>query len=145
MITREQASLSDHRFQKSVDSLKQAKILLDNLMFDGSINRSYYSIFYSIRSILGLVNLDSSKHSGVLALFDRYFVKTGIFEKEFSKIAHTAFDVRQDSDYDDFFYPVIEEAASQYKKAKKFIDQVYETRLKLTRGQIDLPIVSDNL
>lgn len=144
MITKEQISLSDHRFQKSTDSLKQAKILLDNQMFDGSINRSYYSIFYSIRSILCLVNLDSSKHSGVLALFDRYFVKTGIFEKEFSKIAHTAFDVRQDSDYDDFFYPIIEEASSQYKKAKKFIDEIEEIRLNLINGQIDLPTVSDN-
>ena len=79
MLTREQISLSEHRFQKSTDSLKQAKILPDNQMFDGSINRSYYSIFYSIRSILGLVHLDSSKHSGVLTLFDKYFVKTGIF------------------------------------------------------------------
>lgn len=144
MINREQVSLSDHRFQKSVDLLKQAKILLENQMFDGSINRSYYSIFYSIRSILCFVNLDSSKHSGVLALFDRYFVKTKIFEKEFSKIAHTAFDIRQDCDYDDFFYPIIEEASSQYEKAKKFSDEVEEIRLNLIRGQIDLPTVLDN-
>lgn len=143
MLTKEQISLSEHRFQKSADSLKQAKLLLDSQMFDGSINRSYYSIFYSIRSILCLVHLDSSKHSGVLALFDRYFVKTEIFEKEFSKIAHTAFDVRQDSDYDDFFYPIQEEASSQYNKAKKFIDMLNEIRLNLISGQIDLPIISD--
>lgn len=143
MLTKEQISLSEHRFQKSTDSLKQAKILIDNQMFDGSINRTYYSIFYSIRSILALVHLDSSKHSGVLALFDKYFVKTGIFEKEFSKIAHTAFDIRQDSDYDDFFYPIEEDASSQYKKAKKFIDGVEETRINLINGQIDLPVISN--
>ncbi len=141
MLTPEAINLSDHRFKKSNEALKQAKILLDNLMFDGSINRSYYAIFYSIRSILALTSLDSSKHSGVLSIFDRYFVKTEIFDKQFSKIAHTAFDIRQDSDYEDFFTPVEDEAKSQYLKAELFLLEVDQTRQKIISGQLSLPKV----
>jgi uncharacterized protein (UPF0332 family) len=141
MLTKKIIELSDFRFQKSQDLLKQARILLDNRMFDGSINRSYYSIFYAIRAILGLVNLDSTKHSGVLALFDRYFVKTGIFDKEYSIIAHTAFDVRQDCDYDDFFYPIEDEAIGQFKKAENFINEVEKVRFGIINSKIELPTI----
>jgi len=141
MLTKESIDLSNQRINKSVNLLEQSKVLLENEMFDGSINRSYYSIFFSIRSILGLVNLDSSKHSGVLALFDKYFVKTRIFNKEFSKIAHTAFDIRQDSDYDDFFYPVKEEANNQFQNAKKFVEEADKIRFDIINGKINLPAI----
>lgn len=139
MLTEKIIELSEHRLNKGKDSLKQAKILLAHQMFDGSINRSYYAVFYSIRSILSLVKLDSSKHSGVLSMFDRYFVKTGIFDKQFSKIAHTAFDIRQDSDYEDFYILQEEEAQSQYSDAEKFIVEIENKRLLLIKGEISLP------
>jgi uncharacterized protein (UPF0332 family) len=139
VLSKEQINLSDLRFKKSKDALTQAKILLDNHMYDGCINRSYYSIFYAIRSLLALINADSSKHSGILALYDKHFVKTGVFRKEFSKIAHTAFDIRQDSDYDDFFYPREEEAGSQYRNTEKFVEEVENIRLAIISNQINLP------
>lgn len=110
-------------------------------MFDGSINRSYYAIFYSIRSILALIGLDSKKHSGVLSIFDRYFVKMGIFEKKFSRMAHTAFDVRQDCDYEDFFVPSEDDAKTQYSKAEIFVAEIEQKRQKIINKQIILPEV----
>ncbi len=47
--------------------------------------------------------IDFSKHSGVLAYFQKNYVKTGIFQKEYSKILTEAFEVRSDSDYDDYY------------------------------------------
>jgi len=75
---------------------------LRNHQYDGSVNRSYYAIFNAVRSVLALLRTDSRSHSGVISFFDRYFVKTGIFDKRFSKIVHAAFDTRQDNDYEDF-------------------------------------------
>jgi uncharacterized protein (UPF0332 family) len=69
-----------------------------------------YAIFNGIRSILALMGLDSRKHSGIISLFDAYFVRTGLFGKEMSRIAHRAFDTRQTSDYDDFQILTLEQA-----------------------------------
>ncbi len=141
MLAPETVNLSNHRLKKSKEALKQANVLLENQMFDGSINRSYYAIFYSIRSILALIGLDSKKHSGVLSIFDRYFVKMGIFEKKFSRMAHTAFDVRQDCDYEDFFVPSEDDAKTQYSKAEIFVAEIEQKRQKIINKQIILPEV----
>lgn len=116
--------LSKYRLDKAKDLLNQAKLLHENGKFDGSINRSYYAIFNAIRALLALLKLDSSKHSGVISYFDRYFVKQGFFDKRFSKIAHSAFDIRQDNDYEDFYNPTDEESNNQIIDGEDFINEV---------------------
>lgn len=52
--------------------------------------------------MLGLLatrQLGTSKHSGAIALFDREFVKTGLFSSDLSRALHLAFDRRQVHDY----------------------------------------------
>ena len=142
MIAQTAIDLSAHRLGKAKDALKQARLLLENAGYDGSINRSYYATFNAIRAILALVNLDSRRHSGVISFFDRYFVKTGIFEKSFSHIVHSAFDVRQVSDYEDYATPTREEAAQQVTHAAKLIAEVEQQRTLLIEGKVALPAVS---
>ena len=139
MLDQKAIALSEHRFKKAQSLLKQAEYLLKNQMYDGSINRSYYAIFNAIRSLLSLAELESKKHSGTLALFDQYFVKTAIFDKRFSEIAHTAFDSRQDFDYDDFVIPTEPEALSQFQNAQQLIAEVEQKRAKLISGDLSLP------
>ena len=131
--------LSKYRIDKANDLLSQSEILFKNQKYDGSINRSYYAIFNAIRSLLALVKLDSSSHAGVLSFFDRYFVKTGIFQKEFSKIAHAAFDSRQDYDYEDFYVPTKEQAQKQLEDAQLFIEEAENKRVSIIQGESDLP------
>lgn len=131
--------LSSHRLKKAKDLIVQARLLFDNTQYDGSINRSYYAIFNAIRSLLALIKLDSRKHSGVISLFDKHFVKTGIFSKEFSKIVHKSFDFRQVSDYDDFFIISIDQAKTQIENCLKFISEVEDIINRLLNEEIDLP------
>lgn len=142
MIDQAAVDLSAHRLEKAKASLKQAELLLQHAGYDGSVNRSYYAIFNAIRSLLALVNLDSRRHSGVMSFFDRYFVKTGIFDKSFSHIVHSAFDVRQVSDYEDYAMPTAEQAQQQVENAAKFIQEVKQQRALLLQGKIPLPSVS---
>lgn len=139
MLDKKIKYLSDYRLEKSKNLLKQAEILLENNMYDGSVNRSYYSIFNGIRSLLALVKLDSAKHTGVLSFFDKYFVKTNLLDKRFSIIAHSAFDVRQDNDYEDFYKPSKKEAESQLNDAKDFIKEIKQKRIELINGELPLP------
>lgn len=97
--------LSAHRLAKAEALLHQAEVLFRDGAYDGSINRSYYAVFNAIRSLLAFLHIDSRRHSGVISFFDRYFVKTGIFDRTASQIVHMAFEVRQTGDYEDFFSP----------------------------------------
>lgn len=143
MLDKTVIDLSDYRLEKAKDLLSQAELLYESNKFDGSVNRSYYCIFNAIRSLLALMKLDSSTHAGVLSLFDRYFVKTKIFYKQFSKIAHSAFDSRQDSDYEDFYQPTRENAQQQLEQAKSFVREVETKREQFINQEISLPTIQD--
>ena len=43
-----------------------------------SINRAYYAMFYAVLAFLVLEKKETPKHGGVIAIFDRDFVKKGV-------------------------------------------------------------------
>lgn len=66
------------------------------------VNRAYYAMFYSVLALLANSGLGAPKHAGVIALFDRHFVKTGVFPTNMSRAIHKAFELRQIEDYREF-------------------------------------------
>ena len=50
-------------------------------------------------ALLATKSIGTSKHSAIIAAFDREFVKTGVFRRELSRSLHLAFDRRQTHDY----------------------------------------------
>ena len=116
--------LSAHRFNRAKEELQTAELLLRNADFRSSINSSYYSIFHAIRAVNALDGFDSSKHSGVSSHFNQEYVKTGLFEKEISKIIRNASELREQADYEDFYEASQEEAADVFEQASRFISVV---------------------
>ncbi|MFH1564120.1 MAG: HEPN domain-containing protein [Nitrospirota bacterium] len=116
--------LAKYRLEKSKEHLKSAEDLLKNGHLRDSISRAYYAIFTTARAILGLRELDSKKHSGVIALFNQHFVKTGILSVTASKIIQEAKSYREKADYEDFFIINQEEAKKQFENAISFIEEV---------------------
>lgn len=116
--------LSQYRFSRAKEVLRDAETLLNQDSFSSSVNRSYYAIFHALRAVTALDGFDSSKHSGVIAYINREYVKTGIFEKRLSKILDTAFRLREKADYDDFFIISIDAAKEQLLKAEEVICMV---------------------
>lgn len=104
--------------------MQTAELLLRNADFRSSINRSYYSIFHAIRAVNALDGFDSSKHSGVISHFNQEYVKTGLFEKEVSKIIRNASELREQADYEDFYEASQEEAVDVFEQAARFISVV---------------------
>lgn len=94
--------LSKYRYETARENYEAALILLKDRKFKASVNRSYYSIFHTLRAVTALDEFDSSKHSGVIAYFNRVYVKEGIFDKSVSKMIDTAFRLREKADYQDF-------------------------------------------
>ena len=117
-------ALSAHRFGRAREELQTAELLLKNANFRSSINRSYYAIFHAIRAVNALDGFDSSKHSGVISHFNQEYVKTGVFEREASKIIRNASELREQADYEDFYEATQEEAAEVFIQTERFIAEV---------------------
>lgn len=62
-------------------------------------NRLYYACFYAAVAVLLTKRLQYSKHSAVIAFFDREFIGTGLLPREYSRTLHRAFNERQQDDY----------------------------------------------
>ncbi|MBE9174588.1 HEPN domain-containing protein [Synechocystis salina LEGE 06155] len=71
MRNQQLALLVEYRLGQADETLREAKILLEQLAFRGSINRSYYAMFYATSALLATRQLGTSKHSGIISLFDR--------------------------------------------------------------------------
>lgn len=126
-----QIELSSYRMSKAEECLKSAEILAEAGDYCSAANRAYYAIFHSIRSILALDGVDFAKHAGVMSYFQREYVKTGIFEKYYSKILTEAFEVRSESDYDDYYVIDKKEVKVQIDNAHAFIAGIKEYRLNV--------------
>ncbi len=68
------------------------------------------------------INLKTSKHAGIISLFDKEFVHTGKIEKSYSKMLHKIFDARQEGDYREFAEQTTEDASQFVKIAEEFIE-----------------------
>jgi Uncharacterized conserved protein related to C-terminal domain of eukaryotic chaperone, SACSIN len=115
-----------YRYEKATEDLETAKINHDNSMFKASINRSYYAMFHGMRAVTILNGFDSSKHSGIIAYFNQIYIKTGIFDKNISKIIAGASRLREKSDYTDFYIASKQDSAAQIKNAEDFLKIIKE-------------------
>ncbi|MFA4911008.1 MAG: HEPN domain-containing protein [Desulfobacteria bacterium] len=102
-----------YRPESAKEKLKSAIVLFEDGDYKDSVSRSYYSVFTAARALLATKGLDSSKHSGVIALFNQHFVKTKIIVKEIGKLIGKAKLYREQADYGDFFIVSREEAEAQ--------------------------------
>ena len=87
---------------KSRKTIKAAKDLLEHEDYDSASSRAYYSVFYVLEALLLTRELSFSKHSGVLSAFSKYFVKEGVFPKEFAAKINNLKEDRETGDYDYF-------------------------------------------
>jgi uncharacterized protein (UPF0332 family) len=123
-IDDQRRSLVLYRIQSAKEKLNAAEALLEKGHYKDSVGRSYYAIFTASRALLATRQLDSSKHSGVIALFNKYFVKCGIVSKETSKWLERAKLYREQADYGDFYLVSVQEAAAQIQSARDFIEEI---------------------
>lgn len=113
--------LSTYRFDRSLEELENAKAMFEIGKYKMALNRSYYSVFHSMRAVNVLDEFDSSKHSGVIAHFNQFHVKEGDFPKEASKIIKSLSEMREHADYEDFFVASRQDAEEQILKAEHFL------------------------
>ena len=128
MLSKRQ-ELMQYRLDMAKERLMSAKLLLDNGSYKDSIGRSYYAIFTTVRALLAVDGVDFAKHAGVISYFQKEYIKTGIFDVKYSKYISQAFQIRNNTDYADFFIVSREDAKEQYERAQDFYAAI-EAHLK---------------
>lgn len=122
-------SLVAYRINQAKETLEDAhKILMAGGSARSVVNRAYYAAFYAVLALFlkNDINLTTSRHAGVLILFDREFVRAGKIDKRFSKIIHRLFDERQTVDYKEFSEISSDNARDLLYKAEEFYNMILQ-------------------
>lgn len=113
-----------YRMRQTEETLSEAVKMLDTGFSPRSIvNRSYYAMFYAVLALF--IHFDTphktSKHSGVIAIFNKEFIHTGKLDARFAKMLYDLFDERMELDYRDFAEVSEEDARNAVSAALEFV------------------------
>ena len=132
-MTSEDKELVRYRLARAEEALKAARMTIDGGLPMSAVNRVYYACFYAVSALLHTAGVASSKHGGVISLFERHWVKTGLIPVEMGRFYRSLFKRRQRGDYDDlvtFERPEVQEMLAQ---AEEFVKTISEkAREKMT-------------
>ena len=117
-------TLFNYRLAEAEETIADAKSLLASGRSSRSVvNRAYYAMFYSVLALLIAEEVEhkTSKHSGIIAVFDKEIVHAGLMERDYSRMLHRMFDTRQECDYKEFFEVTQEDAVAAVDQAEQFL------------------------
>ena len=118
---------SKYRLNKAKQTLETARMIFnEGKDFTSANNRAYYAIFYAIRAVLAIEEVDFKRHKDVLAYFNKEYVNKEKFPKKIGRKISQAQRIREDSDYDDDYEPSFEKTEQQINTAQELIDLVEE-------------------
>ena len=101
-MTGNKNDLIKYRKNRSLETLKEAKTMVDNRFWNAAVNRIYYSCYYAVSALLLKKSIETGSHKGIRQMFGLHFVQTGLVSKEDGRFFSDLYDRRQTGDYDDF-------------------------------------------
>lgn len=126
---------ASYQIKSSYATLREAELLMENEAYNGTLNRSYYAIFHAICAIHALAGKSFKRHKDTIGNFNKDYVRTGIFPKEYGGKVIAAESARHSSDYSEYFEPTREEAEQQVAFAREFINAVEQYCGKRVNGE----------
>jgi len=120
----EREKIVEYWRRRARECLDDAKLLLENKRLHSAVNRIYYALFYQVSALLLTRGLSFSRHSGVLAAFNKEFVKTGEIDKELGKFYNRMFEHRRAGDYGELVEFEEEDVRKWLKTAEEFLNAI---------------------
>jgi uncharacterized protein (UPF0332 family) len=108
--------------ERATTNLQVARELVDRGYYDVSASRAYYAAFYSASALLLNEGIDTSKHSGVIALIHQHFVKSGKLSKEQGRNLNWLFELRSVGDYGVSLHVTLADARRAVDTAEDFFE-----------------------
>jgi len=124
--------LAHYWMEQAQRYIESARLLAEAGDYKSAANRSYYSVFHAMRSLLALQGKDFKKHSGVISEFRKEYMKSGLLDTSLSQILTVLFRVRTQCDYDDFYLIDKQEVMEQIQSAEAFLQAAASYLAKVT-------------
>ena len=128
-MTDGQRELIRYRMERALETLQEARLMVEGGHLHGAANRIYYACFYAVVALLLTRDLSSPKHSGVMALFNKHFIKEGVLPLDVGKFYSSVFDRRLEGDYGEVVELHEEDIRADLARAEEFIARI-ESQLK---------------
>lgn len=90
----------DKLIARSQECLNEAQQLIEFDFHMGAINRAYYCMFDAARALLYEKEIFVKTHKGVHTKFNEVYIKTALFERNYSDLMRDVFELRLACDYD---------------------------------------------
>jgi uncharacterized protein (UPF0332 family) len=120
-------TLLRYRISQAEETLADAEAMKKaGLSTRSIVNRAYYSMFYAVLGLFLKTDLvvKTSKHSGIISMFDQAFTLSGKIDRDFSKSLHKMFNLRQVADYKELVEVSSEDAEDALKQAADFVKEI---------------------
>lgn len=89
--------------EKSDRNMEQAIYNANVDYWDLVANRMYYSIFHAVNALLLLDGIKTGTHKGTSSQFGKYYVMTGVFEREDGILYSSLQTMREKADYQNIY------------------------------------------
>jgi uncharacterized protein (UPF0332 family) len=106
------------------ECLTDAQIMFEQKRWKASVSRAYYAMYHAAKAALLSINVDAFTHQGVNIQFSKHFVKTEIFDRNFSKVFSKMLDTRQKADYEIGFSADESDAQHAIEEAEYFYNEI---------------------
>lgn len=113
-----------YRISRSKETIKEAKLMMENNKLFAAQNRIYYAIFYIVSALAYKDGFSTSKHHQLLGWFNKNYIKTGKLPQKIGEIYKNQLIYRAESDYDDFIKPKIEDVKANFDNMNIFITTI---------------------
>lgn len=125
-VDEDRLALANYRMEDAWKAICSAKALYQIEDYKGANNRAYYACYYAIVAVLAIEKIAFKRHKDTVAYFNRNYVHGGVFPAEFGHKLHMIKEVREKSDYDDFYILNKNDTKEQIELAEHFFDLVQE-------------------
>ena len=105
-------------------ALRAAQLLLQQLLLQDALSRSYYAILHAARAALLAEGVAVTSHRGVRRLFGQHLIKAGKLPSSLAEVLADEQDDRILADYDVLFEPELDRVQKRVADAEEFLAAV---------------------
>lgn len=119
-------ALAKVRLDRARELIEEAKDLLEKGSYKSANNRAFYAIEKSLKALLATKETEVATHNGSLKQFNYLFIYQGdgTFSTKDYQVVAKAEQIRNASDYDDFYVASKEEAKQQVENAEYMVTKI---------------------
>ena len=121
---KEKADYIAYRLNRAQDALESADLLVSHKRYNAAINRFYYAAFYAVIALLLKDGIEAKTHAGTRKQFSLRYIKSGVIDKQYSKLYSDLLAWRERVDYGDVISFTEEEIKAVIQPTKQLVDRI---------------------